>query len=285
MTDLDDRSPQDGRAGSAPARPRRRMAMARRLAFVPSCDHPAAAGVAIAGRRHAAARPAGGRRLGDRCATLFNAPVEWADDVARGLMVGSSFFGAASAMARQRKPRHRVFRRSAAAGAARAWSMPSARCWCWSIVGLCRLVHARPGWMTTGQTTGSGLPLEWTFYPMGGRHASACPIFAAEHVLRRPSATDRRRRCAILAVIAGLFMAWDRAGARHAALVGRADAGRLRRRAVRRPADRLRRWCCRRWSSSGRTARCPASSSPSRWRAASTVSSCSRSRSSSWSAT
>src|SRR5580698_9049828 len=31
---------------------------------------------------------------------LFNAPVEWADDVARGLMVGSSFFGAASAVAR-----------------------------------------------------------------------------------------------------------------------------------------------------------------------------------------
>src|SRR3954467_4581830 len=28
---------------------------------------------------------------------LFNAPVEWSDDVARGLMVGSSFFGAASA--------------------------------------------------------------------------------------------------------------------------------------------------------------------------------------------
>ena len=26
----------------------------------------------------------------------FNAPVEWSDDVARGLMVGSSFFGAAS---------------------------------------------------------------------------------------------------------------------------------------------------------------------------------------------
>src|SRR5215475_10647131 len=31
---------------------------------------------------------------------LFNAPVEWSDDVARGLMVGSSFFGAASALAR-----------------------------------------------------------------------------------------------------------------------------------------------------------------------------------------
>src|SRR6202046_3482349 len=32
--------------------------------------------------------------------SLFNAPVEWADEVARGLMVGSSFFGAASALAR-----------------------------------------------------------------------------------------------------------------------------------------------------------------------------------------
>jgi len=32
--------------------------------------------------------------------SLFNAPVEWSDDVARGLMVGSSFFGAAGALAR-----------------------------------------------------------------------------------------------------------------------------------------------------------------------------------------
>src|SRR5476649_137988 len=36
--------------------------------------------------------------------SLFNAPVEWADDVARGLMVGSSFFGAASALARMENP-------------------------------------------------------------------------------------------------------------------------------------------------------------------------------------
>src|ERR1700759_3931464 len=32
--------------------------------------------------------------------SLFTAPVEWADDVARGLMVASAFFGAASALAR-----------------------------------------------------------------------------------------------------------------------------------------------------------------------------------------
>src|SRR5690349_11592057 len=36
--------------------------------------------------------------------SLFNAPVEWSDDVARGLMVGSSFFGAASALARGENP-------------------------------------------------------------------------------------------------------------------------------------------------------------------------------------
>ena len=32
--------------------------------------------------------------------SLFLTPVEWSDDVARGLMVGSSFFGAASALKR-----------------------------------------------------------------------------------------------------------------------------------------------------------------------------------------
>jgi len=39
----------------------------------------------------------------------FNAPVEWSDDVARGLMVGSSFFGAASALARGDNPGVRFF--------------------------------------------------------------------------------------------------------------------------------------------------------------------------------
>src|ERR1700744_5894369 len=39
----------------------------------------------------------------------FNAPVEWSDDVARGLMVGSSFFGAASALARGENPGVRFF--------------------------------------------------------------------------------------------------------------------------------------------------------------------------------
>ena len=35
-----------------------------------------------------------------RTATVLNAPIEWSDDVARGLMVALSFFGAAAALAR-----------------------------------------------------------------------------------------------------------------------------------------------------------------------------------------
>jgi TRAP-type C4-dicarboxylate transport system permease small subunit len=43
--------------------------------------------------------------LGVVCASVLfryglNAPIEWSDDVARGLMVALSFFGAASALAR-----------------------------------------------------------------------------------------------------------------------------------------------------------------------------------------
>jgi TRAP-type C4-dicarboxylate transport system, small permease component len=59
---------------------------------------------------------------------LFNAPVEWADDVARGLMVGSSFFGAASALARAENlgvPSSSICCHPAPA----ASSIPWARCW------------------------------------------------------------------------------------------------------------------------------------------------------------
>src|SRR5882757_1515349 len=98
--------------------------------------------------------------------SLFNAPVEWSADVARGLMVGSSFFGAASAVARGEN-----------AGVAYFVDRmpPRARRIVDAVVALLMLViaayvawHAiELGALTTGQTTGSGLPLELTFYPMG----------------------------------------------------------------------------------------------------------------------
>jgi len=138
--------------------------------------------------------------------SLFNAPVEWADDIARGLMVASAFFGAASALARGENPGVIFFR---------ALLPPS-----WQsliddigaalvlIVAAYVAFHAiELGWITAGQTTGSGLPLELTFYPMG-LGAACMTVFAAEILLWR---NWRRvlRAVAILAGVAGILLAGD----------------------------------------------------------------------------
>jgi tripartite ATP-independent transporter DctM subunit len=63
------------------------------------------------------------------------------------------------------------------------------------------------GALTAGQTTGSGLPLEWTFYPMG--LAGACmAIFALNRCLRSNRA-DIAVALAITAAIVGLWIAAD----------------------------------------------------------------------------
>src|SRR4249920_1811001 len=115
---------------------------------------------------------------------LFNAPVEWADDVARGLMVGSSFFGAASALARSENLGVAFFidmlpspiRRVVDAMGALLVTI---------ISGYVAFNAVRMGWLTTGQTSGSGLPLEWTFYPMGVG-ALFMTAFALELFCSRP---------------------------------------------------------------------------------------------------
>jgi tripartite ATP-independent transporter DctM subunit len=137
---------------------------------------------------------------------LFNAPVEWADDVARGLMVGSSFFGAASAVARAENlgvaffvdmlptPIRRVV------DAVGALLVPV-------ISGYVAFNAIKLGWLTTGQTSGSGLPLEWTFYPMGVG-ALLMTIFAAELFCQRPI---RNMVAGVVAtgLIVGLYQTWD----------------------------------------------------------------------------
>src|ERR1700679_1785195 len=85
---------------------------------------------------------------------LFNAPVEWADDVARGLMVGSSFFGAASAVARAENLGVAFFVNRLPAGIRRVVD---------AVGGVLVVVIAfyvafnalKLGWITTGQTSGS----------------------------------------------------------------------------------------------------------------------------------
>src|SRR5580698_10104221 len=87
---------------------------------------------------------------------VLAAPIEWSDDVARGLMVALSFFGAAGALARgdnvgiaffvDRMPAR--LRNLAAAIAALLVVVTAA----------CIALHAlQLGQLTTGQTTGSGL--------------------------------------------------------------------------------------------------------------------------------
>src|ERR1700736_977028 len=85
---------------------------------------------------------------------LFNAPVEWADDVARGLMVGSSFFGAASALARAENLGVAFFIDRLPAGI-RAVVDAIGALLVAVIAGHVAFNALKLGWLTTGQTSRS----------------------------------------------------------------------------------------------------------------------------------
>ncbi|UGY16466.1 TRAP transporter large permease subunit [Bradyrhizobium septentrionale] len=137
---------------------------------------------------------------------LFNAPVEWSDDVARGLMVGSSFFGAASALARSENLGVAFFVDMLPPGVRRVVDAVGALLA--AIIAFTVAFNAiKMGWLTTGQTSGSGLPLEWTFYPMGVG-ASFMTVFAFETFCSRPL-RDMVAGIVATAVIVGLYLAWD----------------------------------------------------------------------------
>jgi tripartite ATP-independent transporter DctM subunit len=138
--------------------------------------------------------------------SLFNAPVEWSDDVARGLMVASAFFGAASALAREENPGVVFFRQLLP----RAWQEAVDDIGATMVLIVAGYVafHAvELGSMTSGQTTGSGLPLQLTFYPMG-LGAACMTVFAAEILLMR-NWQRVLRAVVILAVISGAFLLGD----------------------------------------------------------------------------
>jgi tripartite ATP-independent transporter DctM subunit len=137
---------------------------------------------------------------------LFNAPVEWSDDVARGLMVGSSFFGAASALARSENLGVAFFVDMLPAGARRVVDAVGALL-VTIVAGYVAFNALKMGWLTTGQTSGSGLPLEWTFYPMGVG-ALLMTIFAFELFCSRPL-RDMIAGIVATGLIAGLYLAWD----------------------------------------------------------------------------
>src|SRR5437868_743149 len=137
---------------------------------------------------------------------LFNAPVEWADDVARGLMVGSSLFGAASALARAEKLGVAVFTDMLPVKVRAVVDAVSALLI--SVIAAYVAFNAiKLGGLTSGQTTGSGLPLELTFYPMG-IGALFMTAFALELFCARP-VRDMISGVLATAAIAAFYLAWD----------------------------------------------------------------------------
>jgi tripartite ATP-independent transporter DctM subunit len=137
---------------------------------------------------------------------LFNAPVEWSDDVARGLMVGSSFFGAASALARSENLGVAFFVSRLPARLRPLVDVVSALLV--TIVSAYVAFNAiKLGGLTSGQTTGSGLPLELTFYPMGVG-AVFMTVFAFDLTCARPW---RQILAGIIVIgaVAGLYFAWS----------------------------------------------------------------------------
>jgi len=137
---------------------------------------------------------------------LFNAPVEWSDDVARGLMVGSSFFGAASALARSENLGVAFFVSLLPARLRPVVDAISALLI--TIVSATVAFNAvKLGGLTSGQTTGSGLPLELTFYPMG-IGAVFMTVFAFDLVCARPW-REIVAGVGVVGAIAGLYLAWS----------------------------------------------------------------------------
>lgn len=137
---------------------------------------------------------------------VFNAPVEWSDDVARGLMVGSSFFGAASALARSENLGVAFFLKLLP-GRVRPL-IDAVGALLVTMISACVAFNAiKLGGLTSGQTTGSGLPLELTFYPMGVGSVFMT-IFALDAFRARPL-RDAATTVVVTGLIAGLYLLWD----------------------------------------------------------------------------
>jgi tripartite ATP-independent transporter DctM subunit len=137
---------------------------------------------------------------------VLAAPIEWSDDVARGLMVALSFFGAAGALARNENIGVAFFvqklgprMRDRVEALAALVVLVTAGSTAWYAIAL--------GRFTTGQTTGSGLPLELTFYPMGAG-AVCMTVFALARVLGR-NVLDLAAALAIALALAAAGWAWS----------------------------------------------------------------------------
>src|SRR4051794_22290808 len=137
---------------------------------------------------------------------VLNAPLEWADDVARALMVAFSFFGAAAALARGENVGVVFFVEKLPPSIRRM--VEAAGSLIVVITAISVAVYSlQLGQMTVGQTTGSGLPSEIGFYPMGVG-GIFMGIFALDR-LRRLRLTDIGAGVVIIGAVAGVWYGWS----------------------------------------------------------------------------
>lgn len=136
---------------------------------------------------------------------LLAAPLVWADDIARTLLLAVTFFGAAAALARGENAGVTFFvdclpaRPHAQADAA--------------VATLIVIVAAALSWYavvllldTAGQTVGAGLPQELFFAPLC-LAAAAMTVFAIDRAIAFP-ARDLAASLALFALIAAAWAAW-----------------------------------------------------------------------------
>jgi tripartite ATP-independent transporter DctM subunit len=117
------------------------------------------------------------------CRYVLNDPIEWSDDVARGLLVGLSFFGAAGALARGENVGIEFFVAGLTGRTRRL--IDTVGTFVVLIVTVATAVDAlQLADSTSGQTSGSGLPLNPPFYEMAV--AALCmSVFALERLCRQ----------------------------------------------------------------------------------------------------
>ncbi len=138
--------------------------------------------------------------------SLFDLPLVWSDDVARALLLGLSFLGAAAALARGDNVGISFFVERLAPSARRRVEAMVA------IVIVC--VAAALSWysaallgVSAGQTVGSGVPEDWFFAPMA-LGILAMVVFGLCGLARFRLA-ELAAGIGFVAVTAGLFIAWN----------------------------------------------------------------------------
>jgi tripartite ATP-independent transporter DctM subunit len=136
---------------------------------------------------------------------MFAAPLVWSDDVARALLLGLSFLGAAAALARGENAGIAFFVDRLSAWLRAKVDVAAGAIIIIVAVSLClyTIVLLQD---TTGQTVGSGVPENWFFIPMG-LGAAAMAVFGIGRLAHHPL-TDIAVGIGGLLLVALLFAAW-----------------------------------------------------------------------------